>query len=60
MMNLFFKKHKEQKKEYINVSGKFLNDNPTKHKFGDFHFNEESIYKCTKDKDGIIDDCIEY
>lgn len=59
-MNLFFKKHKEQKKEYINVSGKFLNDNPQNHKFRDFIFNDDSIYKCIKDKNGLIIDCTEY
>ncbi len=59
-MNLFNKSHKENITEYINVSGEFLNENPELHKFSDFNFNNESIYKCGKNNEGIIIDFEEF
>ena len=46
--------------EYIKVSGKFLNENPQLHKYPDFKFENDNIYNCGKNKEGIIIDFEEY
>lgn len=56
--NLF--KHKEKITVYIKVSGKFLNEHPELHKFSDFKFDDNGIYNCGKNKEGIIIDFEEF
>lgn len=46
--------------KYVNLSGEFLNKHKEMIKFKDVTFNDESIYKCITDSQGIIVEYEEY
>jgi len=42
------------------LSGKFLNEHPELHKFQDFKFDDNGVYHCKRNKQGIITDITEF
>ena len=45
---------------YINLSGEFLNKHKELHTFENFWFDEDGVYRCYKDENGLINRFEEY